>query len=296
MRLLISGAQGMMGRDLRSLAEAAGHEVWPTDVERLVRDPEDRLDVRSYSEVSDAIDRYAPDAFLHLAALTDVDRCETEPEEAWKVNAMATESIAQLCHERDLVMVYISTGSVFAGDKPTPYHEYDRPAPVSVYSRSKYAGEEAVRRLVPHHYIVRAGWMFGGGPEDKKFVAKMIELARGREVLRAVDDKFGAPTYTRDISGRVLELLGTGRFGTYHAANEGWCSRYEMAQAIVEAAGITSCRVEPCSSAEFPLPAHRPRCEAIEGLRARLIGLEPMRPWRVALEDYIQNSLLTPQP
>jgi len=134
--------------------------------------------------------------------------------------------------------------------------------------------------------------MFGGGPEDKKFVAKMIDLARERDVLRAVDDKFGSPCYTRDISGRCLELLGTGRFGTYHSANEGYCSRFEMAAAIVEFAGVTDCVVEPCSSAEFPLPAPRPRMEAIQGLHAPLIGLEPLRPWRDALRAYIQENLL----
>jgi dTDP-4-dehydrorhamnose reductase len=189
-------------------------------------------------------------------------------------------------------MVYISTGSVFDGTKEVPYHEFDVPNPVSVYARSKYEGERAVRELVPEHYIVRAGWMFGGGPEDKKFVAKMIGLAREREVLRAVDDKFGSPCYTVDVSRRCLELIDTGRYGTYHAANDGWCSRYEMAQAIIEFAGIASCRVEPCSSDEFPLPAPRPRVEALEGLQARLIGLPPQPHWRDALKGYIEGVLL----
>jgi dTDP-4-dehydrorhamnose reductase len=160
-----------------------------------------------------------------------------------------------------------------------------------VYSRSKLAGEHAVRELVADHFIVRAGWMFGGGAEDKKFVAKMIELARERDTLRAVDDKFGTPCYTRDISARVLDIVATGRFGTYHGANSGLCSRFEMARAIVEYAGIDGCEVLPCSSAEFPLPAPRPRLEAIDGLHARLIGLPEMRNWQDALRAYIQQEL-----
>jgi dTDP-4-dehydrorhamnose reductase len=289
-RLLITGARGMMGRDLSALAEAAGHEIWTTDVARLVHDPEDSVDVADFDGLGRAFDTFRPEAVLHLAAMTNVDDCERFPEQAYAVNTVGTRNVALHCRRRDIELLYISTGSVFDGTKTTPYHEFDDPNPLSVYSRSKWQGERAVRDLVPRHYVVRAGWMFGGGAEDKKFVAKMIDLARERDVLRAVDDKFGSPCYTRDISARCLELLATGRYGTYHAANEGFCSRYEMAAAIVEAAGVDTCRVEPCSSAEFPLPAPRPRWEVITGLHARLIGLAPMRGWREALREYVQST------
>ena len=292
MRLLITGAQGMMGRDLRALAEAQGHEAWPTDVAQLRRDPEDRLDVTDHASLGRAFDAFRPQAVLHLAAMTQVDECEQRPHDAYRVNSVGTQNVALHCQRRELPLVYISTGSVFDGQKPTPYHEFDDPNPQSVYSRSKWQGEQIVRQLVPQHTIVRAGWMFGGGVEDKKFVAKMIDLARRQGVLRAVDDKFGSPCYTKDFSARCLELLATGRFGTYHGANAGYCSRFEMAQAIVEFAGVTNCQVEACSSAEFPLPAHRPRLEALDGLHARLIGLPEMRGWREALREYIQGTLL----
>lgn len=292
MRFLITGARGMMGRDLTALAESQGHETWPTDIERLAHDPEDRVDVADLDGLGKAFENFRPDAVLHLAAMTHVDECEKDPASAYRVNTVGTQHVALLCRRLNLDMVYISTGSVFDGTKPTPYHEFDDPNPRSVYSRSKWAGEQIVRELVPHHYIVRAGWMFGGGREDKKFVAKMIDIARERDVLRAVDDKFGAPCYTKDISQRCLDLLASGSYGTYHGANAGMCSRFEMAQAIVEFAGVTDCRVEACSSTEFPLPAPRPRMEAIDGLHARLIGMPDQRPWRDALKDYIQNTLL----
>lgn len=292
MRLLITGARGMMGRDLSRIAESEDHETWPTDIERLEHDPEDHVDVADLDALGRAFENFRPDAVMHLAAMTHVDECERDPDSAYRVNAVGTQNVALLCRRHDLDLVYISTGSVFDGTKPEPYHEFDDPNPRSVYSRSKWAGEQIVRDLVPHHYVVRAGWMFGGGPEDKKFVAKMIDLARERDVLRAVDDKFGSPCSTQDISRRCLELLATGQYGTYHAANAGMCSRFEMAQAIVEFAGVTSCTVEPCASTEFPLPAPRPRMEAIDGLHARLIGLPEQRPWREALRDYIENTLL----
>ena len=292
MKILITGARGMLGRDLTGLVEQSGQDVWPTDVERLVHDPADRIDVTDFDDVARAMGRYEPDLVMHLAAMTHVDDCERRPEDAWLANAIGTRNVALHCRSRGIPIVYISTGSVFDGTKPTPYHEFDAPNPQSVYARSKYDGEQAVRELVPEHYIVRAGWMFGGGPEDKKFVAKMIELARSQPELRAVDDKFGSPCYTVDFGRRCLELIRSGRYGTYHAANEGWCSRFEMAQAIVEFARIGSCRVVPCSSAEFPLPAHRPRVEAIDGMNARLIGLAPQPHWRGALKTYIEKGLV----
>jgi dTDP-4-dehydrorhamnose reductase len=282
----------MLGQDVAPLAQSAGHEAWATDIERLVQDPEDRLDVTELDDVARAVDRFHPDAVLHLAAMTHVDDCERFPEEAYRINTVGTQNVALVCQRHDLELLYVSTGSVFDGTKPTPYHEFDDPNPLSVYARSKWQGEEIVRDLVPRHYVVRAGWMFGGGAEDKKFVAKMVDLAREREILRAVDDKIGTPCYTKDFSARCLELLETRRYGTYHGANEGWCSRHEMAAAIVEFAGLTTCKVEPCSSAEFPLPAPRPRWEVIEGLHARLIGLAPQRGWRDALREYVRDTLV----
>lgn len=292
MKILITGARGMLGRDLSRLATERGHEVWATDVAQLVRDPADRMDVTDFADVGRALDRFAPEIVVHLAAMTHVDDCERRPEDAWRANAVGTRNVAQHCRRGRVPMLYVSTGSVFDGTKPTPYHEFDVPNPRSIYSRSKFEGECAVRELVPEHYIVRAGWMFGGGAEDKKFVAKMIDLAREREVLRAVDDKFGSPCYTVDFGRRCLDLIELGRFGTYHAANAGWCNRYEMARAIVEFAQIENCRVEPCSSAEFPLPAHRPRLEAMDGLHARLVGLPEQPGWRDALQRYIESTLL----
>ncbi len=135
--------------------------------------------------------------------------------------------------------------------------------------------------------------MFGGGPEDKKFVAKIMELAVQRPSLNIVDDKFGSPTYTRDIASGIEQLLGTGLYGTYHMVNiGGFCSRFEFAQAIMEYASNATCALIPVNSATFPLPAPRPRMEAGRNLNLELRGLHWMRPWREALQDYVQNVVL----
>jgi dTDP-4-dehydrorhamnose reductase len=150
-----------------------------------------------------------------------------------------------------------------------------------------------VRELVRNHYIVRAGWMFGGGNRDVKFVGKIISLAKQGRRLQVVDDKFGSPTYTRDMATGILKLVETGWYGTYHMANCGCCSRFEYACKIIELAGISNCPMEPVSSSAFPLPAPRPRMEAIRNYVLQLLRLDWMRPWEEALEDYIKNRVLT---
>jgi dTDP-4-dehydrorhamnose reductase len=180
-----------------------------------------------------------------------------------------------------------------SGEKPAAYTEFDTPDPRSVYSRSKYQGELIVEKLLQRYYIVRAGWMFGGGTEDKKFVAKIINMARQRPEIKIVNDKFGSPTYTVDLSNGIIELIKTSWYGTYHLVNTGSpVSRYEVAEKILEYAGITSCDLLPVTSTEFPLPAHRPRMEAARNYQIELRGLNWMRPWQSALQEYIANNLL----
>jgi dTDP-4-dehydrorhamnose reductase len=283
MRVLVTGAKGMLGTDLCQEWQAQGYEISATDIQEI--------DVREPMQVQKTFADFKPELVLHLAALTDVDGCEREPEQAYRTNTIGTQNVALACQRTNVPLVYVSTLSVFDGTKCEPYTEFDRPNPQSRYSCAKYEGEKIVERLLHHYYIVRAGWMFGGGYEDKKFVAKIIELARNRSELKTVNDKFGSPTYTRDLARALIRLTQTGWFGVYHSVNTGEpCSRYEFAQKILEYAHITSCRLLPVSSAEFPLPAPRPRMEAGRNLHAELMGLELMRPWQVALREYISTT------
>jgi dTDP-4-dehydrorhamnose reductase len=253
----------------------------------------DDLDVRDHKAVLKAAIECRPDLAIHLAALTDVDRCEREPEEAFRTNTIGTQNVALACQELGIPMVYLSTLSVFDGTKPEPYTEFDTPNPHSQYSRSKYHGERMVQSLLHKYYVVRAGWMFGGAEKDRKFVGQIFHLAQSRPELKVVDDKFGSPTYTVDLARGLMALVATSRYGVYHMVNTGQpASRYEVAQAIVEYAGITGCVLKPVSSAEFPLAAPRPRMEAGLNFAAELIGLPPLRPWRTALEEYVLSVLL----
>lgn len=251
----------------------------------------ERLDVAEDDEVQRAVEKAAPDVVLHLAAATDVDRCETEPAWAQRVNAGGTEHVARACARVGATLVYVSTGAVFPGDKDEPYVESDPTGPVNVYARAKLDGERAVAERVARSYIVRAGWMMGGGARDTKFVGKMTELiAAGRTPLRAVADGRGTPTYARDLLGAIARLLATDAYGIYHAGNAGSCTRYDMALAIRDALGRPDIVVEPVDASVFPLPAPRPRSEAIRSLALERLGLAP-RPWREALHEYVTTEL-----
>jgi dTDP-4-dehydrorhamnose reductase len=247
-------------------------------------------DVRDANAIADEIRRAKPKFVLHLAAMTDVDRCETHPEEARLINVVGTRNVARACGECDAVMLYVSTGMVYEGGKDAPYTEFDPVSPVNEYGRSKYEGELIVRDLLRRFYIFSTCWLFGGGREDKKFVAKIIEHARTFREIRAVNDKFGSPTYTVDLAKGMLGFIESGLYGKYHCVNTGCVSRLEMAREIAAAAGIGNCRIESASSDEFPLPAPRPRMEAMRNYRFELLGLSPMRGWKEALGEYVTST------
>lgn len=286
-RMLVTGGGGMVGSYVRTVF--TDHDLLLTD--KIAGVP--HLDVRDSASVAAAVAEMKPDAVLHLAAATDVDRCEQDPEGAFHTNAVGTQNVALACQAHDIVMVYVSTAGVFWGDKPEPYHEFDDPRPANVYGRSKLAGEQIVMSLLRRYYIVRAGWMFGGGARDKKFVGFITrKLLAGEPELRIVADKFGSPTYGKDLLYGIRALLETGYYGLYHMTNTGIGSRYEVALAIRRAVGREDVPVRPMSSAYFPLPAPRARSEAMDNLKLRLLGLNTMRPWRESLAEYVRAELV----
>ncbi len=280
-RVYITGVKGMLGKAVVPIFRDR-FQIFPENLEEI--------DIRTPDPLIDDICRCDPDYVLHLAAMTDVDRCEIEPDEAYMTNALGTRHVALACQQTDAVMVYINTGSVYNGKKTSPYTEYDVPDPISVYGRSKYAGELIVRELLSRYFIFYTCWMFGGGPLDKKFVAKIIDLAGEESELRIVNDKFGSPTYTVDMARAIFEFLGSGLYGRYHCVNRGSVSRFEVAQAILEYAGLDRCSIKPVPSSEFDLPAPRPDNESMRNYNFELLGLDLMRDWREALEEYIRET------
>jgi len=288
--ILVTGAAGMMGSHL--LDVFSPDELYRTDIH--AGDGVHALDTRDADAVMRMFELVRPTLAIHLAAETDVDRCEREVDHAFHSNALGTLNIALACQRFETEMAYISTAAVFDGAKPDPYTEFDTPNPINVYARAKYEGEKIVQTLVPRHYVARAGWMFGGRGRDKKFVAKIASMCLGLEngvrEIRAVNDKFGSPTYAKDLLQNLRTLCRSGFYGVYHLVNAGSCSRYDVAVEIAHYLQ-SDMPIVPVSSATFPLSAPRPRSEAARSYKLELLGLSHMRPWREALHEYLADWL-----
>lgn len=291
MKVVVTGSDGMLGTALCPELRLRGHDVIPTD-----RQPSQAkttvLDVCRREDVIRFLELTHPQTVIHLAAETDVDRCEQEPAHAYRVNAAGTEHVVAACQHVGSRLLYISTAAVFDGKKPTPYIETDCPAPVNVYGRSKLAGEFAVQRHAAHQ-IIRAGWMVGGYEHDKKFVGKLLRLLEEHRDLAVVTDKRGTLTFTNDFSRGIAALLETAHTGVFHMANHGACTRFEVACKLVEYLGRADITLRPVTSDAFPLPAPRSPSEALENQRLRSLRLDAMPTWQQALQDYVQQYLKT---
>ncbi len=272
---LVTGAAGMLGSNFQ------GSEWHKTDI--------DTLDVTDRKAVRDYVKNLNPAFVYHLAAATDVDQCEKEPDLAFRTNAIGTQNVALACQEFDIPLVYISTAGVFYGDNPEPYTEFDAPRPANVYGHSKLAGERIVQQLLRKCFIVRAGWMVGGGKaKDKKFVGKMLRLFTEKKKLFVVNDKFGSPTFAKELTAALPEIVRTGAYGLYHWTNHGVCSRFDVANELVRLTGA-DVEIVPIGSASFPLPAPRARSEAMRNYKLELMGLDRARTWQEALKDYLKE-------
>jgi len=280
LKILATGAGGMMGTDVMPILEKR-FETIKTDL------PE--LDITDRGTIERWMNDFRPDWVLHMAAITDLDFCETEPEKADLVNHRGTRNIAEACDRCGAKLIYISTSGIFSGLKDAPYSEDDIPKPKNVYGVSKYNGELAVQETLPANkwLILRAGWLFGGGTEDKKFVGKIYKLVHERDKISAVNDIIGSPNYTVDIGKLILYLIDNNLYGVYHVGNTGYATRLDIAREIVKLANV-KCEVKGVSFTEFPTRALRPPMEAIENVRLKELGYE-MRHWEEALAEYIER-------
>ena len=286
-RAIITGANGMLADALWPLLLKNGYEVLPTDI--IATDGILKGDIRDVNGMLGIVKEHRPEIIFHLAAETDVDKCELQPEHAYATNWRGTENIAQICKELDIVMVYISTGAVFDGEKEGGYTELDKPNPISVYGMSKLKGEEAVQSLLKKYFIVRAGWMIGGHNKDKKFVWKIVQLLNTKKEISVVTDKTGSPTFTSDFSRGIIDIVRRGGYGLYHCVNKGICTRYDIAVKIAEYLGKTGVVIKPVTSDAFPLPAPRGRSEAMLNYKLAQMGLDNARPWQEALKEYLNQ-------
>ena len=277
MKVLVTGGKGMLGRTLAG--ELTDFEIIPTDLPEA-----DITDAQGFNAV---VARIKPDAVIHCAAMTAVDKCETERELAYRLNAFGTANVASACRRNGARLVAISTDYVFAGDSDRPYNEFDIPNGGStVYGQSKFAGEEAVRRHCPDHVICRISWLYGkGGPS---FVHAMLKLADGtRPELKVVDDQRGNPTSTFAVARQLRNILNNRELvGTFHMTCEGEASWAEFAREIFRLKGIDQ-KIAPCRTEEFPRPAPRPKNSRLDKMMLRLAGLPPMPHWKDALAEFL---------
>ncbi|HTR89541.1 MAG TPA: dTDP-4-dehydrorhamnose reductase [Solirubrobacteraceae bacterium] len=280
MRILVAGANGMLGRDVCQAARRAGHEALPHDL------PE--LDIVDGEAVRELLRREAPRAIVNCAAWTDVDGAESHVQEAYAANAAGAGNLARGAAELEMALVHVSTDYVFDGQPPRDatgaeraYLERDPTGPRSVYGASKLAGELEVLAASARHTVARTAWLFGVG--GKNFVDTMLALAGERPEVSVVDDQIGCPTWTGHLAPALVGLLERSVSGLAHLAGAGRVSWHGFAREIFHQAE-SPCRARAVSSAEFPRPAPRPGWSALESERQDVI---PLPPWQDGLAAYL---------
>ncbi len=278
MKIMIVGCLGMLGSDLMQLF-GSDSDVLGLDLPAL--------DITDLGQCRARASDFKPQVIINAAAMTDVDGCESREDRAVEINGIGAGNLATAAAETGAVIVHYSTDYVFDGLKNQAYRENDATAPASAYGRSKLLGEELVSSACQDHLIIRTSWAFGRN--GKNFVRTILGAAREGRPLRVVNDQRGCPTYTRDLSSHTALMLEGGCRGIYHVTNSGSCTWYELAMRALEWAGIEGVRITPVKTVDFPRPAKRPANSVLANYRLEREGLPLMRPWSIAVREYINN-------
>lgn len=268
-RVLVTGANGQLGRDVVTAFDSAGYDVFGAS--------RAQLDVGDRDAVAGAVGGVQPDVVVHAGAWTAVDACEADPDRAWRVNAMGSRHVAAAARAAGAYLLYVSTDYVFAGDSPRPYVEWDDPAPASVYGRSKLGGEREVLAGCPGSAVVRTSWVCSG--HGSNMVTTILRLAAEHEQLRFVDDQRGCPTFTDDLAGAIVMLAASRLGGLWHVTNQGPTTWFGFARDVVAAAGRDPEMVRPITTAQLdpPRAAPRPANSVLDNAALRAAGL-PLLP------------------
>ena len=280
MNILVTGCNGQLGSEIRLLEENYGqHTFFNTD--------RDELDITNQAAVNDFVKNNAIDGIINCAAYTAVDKAETDKQLCTALNTEAPAYLAAAVEARGGWMVHVSTDYVFDGTKHTPYTETDTPCPDSVYGSTKLAGELAIGKFCKHVMIIRTAWLYS--PFGGNFVKTMLRLGKEKPELGVIFDQIGTPTYARDLAVAIMTAIEKGiKPGVYHFSNEGVCSWYDFTKAIHRIAGITSCRVKPLHTAEYPTPAKRPAYSVLDKTKIKeTYGLD-IPYWEESLAECIK--------
>ena len=292
MRILITGAAGMLGTDARRIFSALGHHVFATDVSPAATGGIVPLDITDIRAVRSLFSEVKPEFVFHAAAYTHVDGCERDPDLAYKVNALGTWAVASAAEEVGASLAAISTDFVFDGTKATAYTEFDVPNPISHYGASKLAGENLARSACRRCYIVRTSWLYG--VHGKNFPYTILNLAKTKPDLPIVADQFGTPTYTVDLVEAVAEIVSIPLYGVYHVSNRGETNWEGFARAILAKTGQAQVPVTPITSGDyaerFGSPARRPAYSVLRRYALELMGRDTLRPWEDALDAFLASA------
>lgn len=270
MKVIVTGAKGMLGTDLV-------HALSKTDFEVIAFDYSD-LDITNKTDMKKIIMK-EPNVVINCAAYTNVDLAENEKEKCALINIEGLKNLTLACKECNSILIHISTDYVFDGTKES-YDETDMKNPINYYGETKSKGEDFIISNIENYYIVRTSWLFG--KNGKNFVDTITKLAKEKQELKVVDDQIGKPTFTKDLSQALIQLISTKMpFGIYHITNSGICSWFEFAKKIVEL-NKSNCIVKPCTTLDFPRPAKRPKFSVLNNSKFNLL-----RSWESALSEYL---------
>lgn len=278
MKILITGSNGQLGLEIikQLNRDYKEYEVISTD--------RHNLDITDLEVVNGKLENKNIDVVINCAAYTAVDLCETDVENAYKINSIGPKNLAIICEKINAKLVQVSTDYVFDGIGNRPYREDDITCPNSIYGSSKLMGENFVKEFSSRYFIVRTAWLYG---EGKNFVRTMLNLSETNKEINVVNDQFGSPTSTVDLAKAIIDLIHTENYGTYHGTCEGQCSWYEFAKKIFEISNI-DIKVNPVTSEDFKRPAPRPAYSVLDNFMLKLLGLNSFRDWKESLEEYLK--------
>ena len=278
MKILITGANGLLGHELSSVLK--DHS--------LILLSHSQLDISDIDSVNKKIDSTSPDIIINSAAYTQVDNCETNYDLAFKSNAIGPKNLAIKCKQLDIPLIHISTDYVFEGNEnKSPLVEDDKLGPKTIYGKTKLEGEKFVKENCDKYFILRTAWLYG---EGKNFVKTMLNLSEKNKELKVVNDQIGSPTYAKDLANAIKEIIEkkSDKYGIYHVTNKGEVSWYEFAKKIFEFNKI-EIKVIPVTSEEFPRPAPRPHYSVLSNQKWINSGFTPMRNYEIALKEYLDS-------
>lgn len=278
MKIFVTGVTGQLGYDVKKVLLARGHEViCPTREE---------LDLTDMNSVFVYMDEERPDAVMHCAAYTSVDKAQKEANLCHDINAAGTRILAKNCSRLSIPMLYVSTDYVFDGTGEEPFEIDSKKGPLNEYGLSKLAGEEAVRTLCNKYFIVRTSWVFGmnGG----NFVKTILRIADTKDRITVVNDQTGSPTFTEDLAPLLCDIIVSDKYGVYHATNEGFCTFCEFAQKIISMSGRNT-KIIPITSAQYNAPARRPSNSRLSKQSLLDAGFDLLPPWEDALGRFLKE-------